>query len=396
MKNIKITKLILDNYGPFFTLIFNNKLFEVINRYLLWKIHNSNRNKPLAFSSQRLYAYDFYSFFKLLDKFKLDWNTLTTKNIRNLRDYLDQEKDIDRITINRKTYLWVEFYQWCKNNNIKVSYTPKYKKIKRNFNTDDNLFAHINYNSYGFVNEFYLSPLRNSSTYKVLNEDEFQKLKLQLRTKDIMYEAIAIVMITTGLRIDEVLQLRNITFPPSSILSNKEQLEYSYVPKGERSTGKKVSCIFPFETWHYISSVIFKLRKQRLISNNMKINYLFIDKSGKEIRSHHVQKVFREISNERDSRKIVPHMLRHTYATWIVIQWAKENKINNISESFYKDIHEMLSEQLNHKDISTTKKYCKTAAKFKFSKVLPQVNQKAYSKNHITESLNFLKKEGYE
>lgn len=66
--------------------------------------------------------------------------------------------------------------------------------------------------------------------------------------KDIMYEAIAIVMITTGLRIDEVLQLKNITFPTSSILSNEESLEYSYVPKGEKSTGKKVSCIFPYET----------------------------------------------------------------------------------------------------------------------------------------------------
>ena len=73
MTNIKITKLTLNNYGPFFTLILNNKLFELINRYLLWKIHNSNRNKMLSFSSQRLYAYDFYSFFKLLDKFKLDW-----------------------------------------------------------------------------------------------------------------------------------------------------------------------------------------------------------------------------------------------------------------------------------------------------------------------------------
>ena len=94
-------------------------------------------------------------------------------------------------------------------------------------------------------------------------EDEFQKLKLQLRTEDIMYEAIAIVMVTTGLRIDEVLQLKNTTFPPSNLMSNEKALNYDYIPKGERSTGKKVSCIFPFETWHYISTVIFKLRKQR-------------------------------------------------------------------------------------------------------------------------------------
>lgn len=396
MKNISVVELNLNNYGTFFTLVLNNKLFVVVTRYFLWKIHNSNRSGMLAFSSQRLYLYDLYNFFKLLYKFNFEWNTVISKDIRRVRDYLDQIKNIDRETINRKTYIWVEFYQWCRDNNIEVTYQPKYKRIKRKSNLDDNFLAHISYGNNCLINEFYLSPLKAENIYKVLTEDEFNKLKIQLRIKDIMYEAIAIVMITTGLRIDEVLQLKNITFPTSNILSNEESLEYSYVPKGEKSTGKKVSCIFPYETWHYLSTVIFKLRAQRLKSNNRKTNYLFISESGQDIKSYHVQKVFRDISNEKNNRKIVPHMLRHTYATWIVIQWAKENNINNISESFYKDIHEMLSQQLNHKNISTTKKYCKTAAKFKFSKVLPQVNKKAYSKNHIKESLDYLKQEGYE
>lgn len=122
---------------------------------------------------------------------------------------------------------------------------------------------------------------------------------------------------------------------------------------------------------------------------------MFVDKQGNEIKAYQVQKVFREISKVPNSKKIVPHMLRHTYATWIVIEWAKKNKITTITESFYKDIHEMLSEQLNHKNISTTKKYCKTAARKKFSKTLPQINKKAYSKEYIKESFDYLIKEGY-
>ena len=143
--------------------------------------------------------------------------------------------------------------------------------------------------------------------------------------------------------IDEVLQLRNTTFLPASILENENSLDYYYVPKGERSTGKKVSCTFPFETWEYISTVIFKARNHILKSNKKKSNYLFIDKKGKEIKAHHVQKRFREL--------------------------------------YQKKILE---------------KYSKGASRYAFSKVLPQVNEKILSKLHIQESLEYLKKEGYE
>lgn len=41
-------------------------------------------------------------------------------------------------------------------------------------------------------------------------------------------------------------------------------------------------------------------------------------------------------------------------------------------------------------------KYSKGASRYAFSKVLPQVNEKILSKLHIQESLEYLKKEGYE
>ena len=41
-------------------------------------------------------------------------------------------------------------------------------------------------------------------------------------------------------------------------------------------------------------------------------------------------------------------------------------------------------------------KYSKGASRYAFSKVLPQVNEKILLKLHIQESLEYLKKEGYE
>ena len=337
MKKINVVTLNLKNYGQFFTFSIHNKLFEPVTRYMLWKIHNSSRNRTLAFSTQRQYAYHLVYLFKYLDKNKQEWNKINSRDIRQIRDYLDQIKDIDRNTINRKTYIWVDFYQWCIDNFIEVDLVPKYKKIKKKYDSDDKFLGYINKGDFIYVNEFYLTPLRSSSVDKALSEDEVFKLLLQLRGIDIMYEAIAKVMLTTGLRIDEVLQLRNTTFLPASILENENSLDYYYVPKGERSTGKKVSCTFPFETWEYISTVIFKARNHILKSNKKKSNYLFIDKKGKEIKAHHVQKRFREL--------------------------------------YQKKILE---------------KYSKGASRYAFSKVLPQVNV------HIQESLEYLKKEGYE
>lgn len=262
MKNISIKELNLTDYGNFFTLICNGKIFEPTTRYLQWKINNNSRSGMLAFSSQRLYAYDFYNFFKLLNEFGYTWDEITAKEIKKIRNHLDLKKKIERETINRKTYLLVEFYEWCRYNNINVNVIPKYKKIKRKYDVDDNFLSHINPEKNGLVNEFYLSPIKSNKIFKVLNEKEFLKLKLELRSKDIMYEAIAIVMITTGLRIDEALQLKNITFPPSVVLPNKEPLEYHYIPKGQKSTGKMVSCMFAYETWDYLSKVILKVRKK--------------------------------------------------------------------------------------------------------------------------------------
>lgn len=193
---------------------------------MLWKIHNSSRNRTLAFSTQRQYAYHLVYLFKYLDKNKQEWNKINSRDIRQIRDYLDQIKDIDRNTINRKTYIWVDFYQWCIDNFIEVDLVPKYKKIKKKYDSDDKFLGYINKGDFIYVNEFYLTPLRSSSVYKALSEDEVFKLLLQLRGIDIMYEAIAKVMLTTGLRIDEVLQLRNTTFLPASILENENSLDY--------------------------------------------------------------------------------------------------------------------------------------------------------------------------
>ena len=66
---------------------------------MLWKIHNSSRNRTLAFSTQRQYAYHLVYLFKYLDKNKQEWNKINSRDIRQIRDYLDQIKDIDRNTI---------------------------------------------------------------------------------------------------------------------------------------------------------------------------------------------------------------------------------------------------------------------------------------------------------
>jgi integrase len=122
---------------------------------------------------------------------------------------------------------------------------------------------------------------------------------------------------------------------------------------------------------------------------------MFLKKTGEVVKDFDVWKAFRKAS-ERLGKRIVPHMLRHTFATWVVMVWAEKEGIGPTSESFYKHIHDMLAEQLGHKRISTTKKYCRTASFLAFGKLMPKVTEKALGKPHVKRAFLSLKAHGFD
>jgi len=386
-----------------YTLARNGRLIESVNRFLIHKGQTGGRGgQKLASSSQRQYTYHMKYLFDIIlkDSTSKEWFELTIEDLIFIRDQMDQGEDsLDRGLINIRTQLWTEFFFWCRNNGY--DHDMHIKTIQANsYNySDDDFLSHAKKEKHIVRTELWLPKTDNAKVFRTLSQSTWKKLRKELRSIDPVYEAIAIVMINTGLRIGGALQLNKTSFLPYPELDPQEELDFKYVPKGQKDTQLKYTCIFPINTWSWLHDNIINERKTRAKLHKKKFkkptHSMFIKKSGMPVKDFDVWKAF-NIASDRLNIKLTPHMLRHTFATWTVMVWAEEEGLRPTSESFYKSIHDMLAEQLGHKNISTTKKYCRTASMLAFKKIMPKVSEKALNKLHVRLSFNALQTLGFD
>jgi len=386
-----------------YTLVHNGKLMEEANRFLIDKGAFGGRGgKKLASGSQRQYAYHMKYLFDIILKstFHNQWTQLTINDLISIRNKMDQgENALNRGVINIRTQLWAEFFFWCRNNGY--DHSMHIKSIKANgYNyNDDNFLVHTQKEKYITKTELWLPKVNNSKVFRTLSQTTWKKLRKELRNIDPVYEAIAMVMINTGLRINGAMQLNKTSFLPYPELDTNEELSFEYIPKGQKDTKLKYTCIFPIDTWGWLHDNIMRERKIRAKLHKKKFrkatHAMFLKKTGMPVKDFDVWKAFTTAS-EKVGEKLTPHMLRHTFATWTVMVWAEEEGIRPTSESFYKSIHDMLSEQLGHKNISTTKQYCRTASMLSFKKIMPKVADKGLNKLHLRRSFDALQTLGFD
>lgn len=393
--NVCVKKLNLNFYGEFFTIFHHGKLLENVNRFLIWAKDNLGRQgKKLARSSQRQYCYHMKYLFDILEENDIEWNKITRYEMRKIVNIMDSGIDgINRDLINTRSTLWCQFYNWCSQNNYYNEFRFNYTLSNAYINHDDDMLSYTKTNQILKKTEFHLPKLQEKRIYKTISPQDWVKLATELKKIDIVYEQIAFFMITTGLRINGALQLKKTSFLPPTELSQNDYLSFYYIPKGEFSTGRKIPCTIPFEVWENVSLNLKTIRLKRVKIFKQKYKKLpssmFLTKTGNEVKDFDVWGAFRQASSNL-GMKITSHMLRHTFATWMVLSWAESRGIKSISESFYKDIHDFLQDQLGHKNISTTKKYCKTATNYQLRKILPRVSAKAMGKEHIKNAYNML------
>lgn len=401
---IEIIKIHDRDYGDFHALAHKGKLIPEVNRFLIWKKDHGGRrgNQKLSTGSQRQYAYHM--------KYLLDtimesstpkkWFELTIEDLKSISEQMDQGEDgLDRGVINIRTQLWAEFFFWCRKNGYDHNMHIKTIKVETQNYTDDDFLAHTEKDNYIGRTELWLPPIDKSRIFRVISHSTWIKLKEELYKIDPVYEAVAIVMISTGLRINGALQLNKTSFLPYPDLNPQEELDFLYIPKGQMDSKRKISCVFPIDTWGWLHGNIMTERKKRAKLYKKRFRKptqkLFLKKTGMPVQDFDVWKAFDKVS-KIIGIKITPHMLRHTFATWTVMVWAEQEGVRPTTESFYKSIHDMLSDQLGHKHISTTKKYCRTASMHGFKKLMPKVSKIALNKPHIKRSFNTLTSLGFD
>lgn len=400
---IEVIQIHDKNYGKFHALAHDGKLLVEANRFLLWeKDHGGRGGRKLATGSQRQYAYHLKYLFDTIMQgpSPKKWDELTIEDLKFIRDQMDQGEDgLDRGLINIRTNLWAKFFFWCRKNGFDHDMHIKVIKIKSHGYSDDDFLSHAHKDEYITRTELWLPPIDNSKIFRTISQKTWLNLREELYLIDPVYEAIAIVMINTGLRISGALQLLKTSFLPYPELDPSEELTFNYIPKGQMDSKKTYNCTFPIDTWGWLHKNIMTERQKRAKLHKKKYRkatqHMFLKHTGQPVKNFDVWNAFKTAS-ERLKIKITPHMLRHTFATWTVMVWAKQEGVTPTTETFYKSIHDELSQQLGHKQISTTKKYCKTASKLNFKKIMPKVTAIAMEKPHIKRSIETLSNYGFD
>ncbi|BBU46535.1 hypothetical protein PPTS312_44500 [Pseudomonas putida] len=279
-------------------------------------------------------------------------------------------KGVQPQSINGYYRSWRGFYEWCEGHGIStvIKFPPKIEG-KSSFTGQSR-----NFRSRGTARALQIDPgLETVATvldYKdyILNMDEYARFSEILAEVDPVYSSISYMMVTTGLRIGGVMQI-----PLGSDKLNPRWLRYpeleasgaaiqklKYLPKGNK---RVLNCIVPaaaLKKIHYDYIVGHRKARAKIFSERFRsqIAPFWLTASGKSVEKNDIWEAFKEAS-KKFGRRVVPHHMRHTYATYIVYNYFKAHGLTP-NLAYANDIHEALRAQLGHSDFEVTKRYIRT------------------------------------
>lgn len=347
------------------------------------------KNTPRKFGGRREVTTlnNVYSHIKILIDFCFDlgvsFDCISYQvHILQLRQALIS-RGVSSISYNIYYKSWRTFYDWCTATGIHhcVRFPAKIEFSQSSYSSEKRLGLRRSSNLTVGLDPG-LESVEDVSDYadRVLNDGEFKTLFEALKNDDPVYAYIAYMMVTVGLRIGGVLQIplganklnpRWLRYPELSQRQLKFQ-RLSYLPKGRKKVMKCMVLTSALAVLH--REYILPIRKLLTVlpRSNKRVadqSVLWVNKHGKQVKDYDVWAAFRRASNIV-GRRVTPHFLRHTYATYVVYYYFKEKNIKP-SLAYAHDIHEQLRIQLGHSSLETTKLYISTIIRVEMEAWLP-------------------------
>lgn len=306
----------------------------------------------LGKSSHKGIAFQIAELYRHLKDMGLKWNEANESDITIIRNAMlcwdsNNNKDyknypyepIKNDSMNHKLNTWFKFYKYMDKisiNNDMVLTTKKVKKFK-----PKGMLDHINKrfdsDEHDYLDTWILKvkPSPKFLAYHALSKIEFAKLRHHLRNIDVAYEMLAVLMVETGLRINAALDTPESDFKGllklyASGKGLNDIAKRSYIAKG----GDIKQYDLPLRVMQEINdNYLMRIYHERKYSYEQRCERLgfeirdkvvWISKRGKKIEKHDVWTAFEKVSilMGRTVNKITPHWLRHTFATWTIMDVA--------------------------------------------------------------------------
>ncbi len=349
----------------------------------------------LGKSSHSGLAFQIAELYRHLDEMNLKWNEAIENDIKIIRNAMlcwdsNNNKDyknypyepIQNDSMNHKLNTWFKFYNYMNKIGISNDMVLTTKKIKKFI--PQGMLSHLNKRFNSREEEYIerwilkIKPSPKSLSYHALSKIEFNKLRQHLKNIDIIYEMLAVFMVETGLRIEACLNAKESDFKGllklySSGKGLDDITKRSYLAKG----GEIKQYDLPLRVMQeindkYLMRICLERKyiyEQRCEKLGLEINddVLWISKRGKEIKKHDVWASFKKVSKimGRTINNITPHWLRHTFATWTIMDVAdaKGIPLQNTGITPNPLLISALQQKLGHADAITTMIYISTALK---------------------------------
>jgi integrase len=294
--------------------------------------------------------------YRNLNQMGVDWRNADESHLKAIRNAMlcwdkNSNPSYDRFSyepitndaMNQKIGVWFKFYKYMNQIGQRNHMVLRTKRIR--ISKPQGMLAHLNSRTgsqkeYVEVSVLRVTPSPKNDSYKALSKIEFARLRQHLRDIDVVYEMIALFMVETGLRISAALEAKESDFEGliqlmSSGKTFNDVVKRDYIAKGDM----KKQYDLPLRTIRDVNEIyLMRLHVKRMyahmkrrdrLSSTYSEDALWLLANGKEVKKHDIWSVFSKISKQmgRTTEKITPHCLRHTFATWTIMDISRKKNI---------------------------------------------------------------------